>query len=1147
MTNGFIHLRVHSAYSLAEGAIKIDKLVSLCEKHCMPAVAVTDTNNLFGAMDFSLNCAKRGIQPIIACQLNVQHPKKRDYPTSILLYAKNSNGYQNLIQLVSHAYLYSSADTYPEISLDMLSRYSNDIIAATGGVYGSLGAFLLEDDLDGALEYLLFLQRCFSDRLYVELSRHNNPLEERIEESAIKLAYDQNIPLLATNNVSFPTADYFNAHDVLICIAQGKTIYDGDRSTSSPEFYFKSPEEMSELFADLPEALENTVVLAQRCSFCLSKKKTAMPQFKILDGKNQDETLRERSMAGLATRLKSFESNENFDDTKQKYFARLQYELDMIKKMGFSGYFLIVADYVQWAKSKNIPVGPGRGSGAGSIVAWSIEITDVDPIRFKLFFERFLNPDRISMPDFDVDFCQERRDEVIDYVQKKYGEKYVAQIITFGKLQARAVVKDAGRVLAMPYGFMDKISKMIPFHPSNPVTLQQAIDSEEALRTLMESDPQVKNMLGIALKLEGLYRHASVHAAGVVISDKNLLNIVPLYKDSKATMPATQFSMKYIEDAGLIKFDFLGLKTLTVIQKILDTLKKRGISFEAQEIPLDDRKTFELLRSVNCVGVFQIESVGMKDVLRKLQPDHVEDLIALVALYRPGPMDDIPKYIACKHGIEPIKYLHEKLEPILAETYGVMVYQEQVMQIAQEIGGYTLGQADILRRAMGKKDKNEMIAQKKRFIDGAVARGVSMSVAENLFEQMSKFAGYGFNKSHSTPYGLLTYQTAFLKANYPLEFYSAAMTLDSASVDKLYAYCNDAKKNNITVLPPDINLSANDFIVDYETNSIRYSLTAIKGSGENAVRDVVSERERNGSYLSVFDFVERLLPFKIITRRTMENFIKAGAFDRLHPNRNQLFSSLDRIMSIKVEEEQALLFEKNYPELVKVPEWGDNIKMQNEFAAVGFYVSSHPLQQYENQLKKLGFPTIAEAMDMQKSTVAVAISGVIHKTAKNQTKFCILQVSDMSGIAEVTLFSETLASCRDLLEVGNIVILDVVCQRNEEVVKMTADKVQKFEDAYNRNTTITNQAAAPTTVAPAKKKRECVDGIQIKISSVAQLSAVKILLDNFKIGGNVKMEIIVDDKKIFLPDNYYVTVYDVLDLKNAVGVDNVVVKYVELD
>ncbi|MDR1361991.1 MAG: DNA polymerase III subunit alpha [Holosporaceae bacterium] len=1137
--SNFIHLRVHSAYSLSEGAIKIDRLASLCEQHGMPAVAVTDTNNLFGAMDFSIHCSARGIQPIVACQLNVQHTKKHNLATHMLLYVKNANGYKNLIQLVSSAHLRSSSDIYPEVSLDTLSGYSEDIIATTGGIHGSLDAFLMENDLDGAREYLSFLQKCFPNRLYLELSRHNDGLEEQLEEMAIGLAYDHNIPLLATNNVNFPTAAYFNAHDTLICIAQGKTIYDADRHTSSPEFYFKSAEEMTELFADLPEALENTLFLAQRCSFCLSKQKPSMPQFKVPDGKSQDDELQEKSIFGLEKRLKNFENNPDMDDTRQKYLARLFYELDMIKKMGFSGYFLIVSDYVQWAKSENIPVGPGRGSGAGSIVAWAMDITDVDPMRFKLFFERFLNPDRISMPDFDIDFCQERRDEVIDYVQKKYGEQYVAQIITFGKLQARAVVKDVGRVLAMPYGFMDKISKMIPFHPTNPVTLQQAIDSESSLRTLMESDQQVKNLMEIALKLEGLYRHASVHAAGVVISDRNLQQIVPLYKDSKSTMPATQFSMKYIEDAGLIKFDFLGLTTLTIIQKILDALKTRGIDLVAREIPLDDKKTFHLLRSVNCVGVFQIESAGMRDVLRKLQPDHVEDLIALVALYRPGPMDDIPKYIACKHGIEPISYLHEKLEQILAETYGVMVYQEQVMQIAQEIGGYTLGQADILRRAMGKKNKDEMISQKKRFIDGAVARGVSMSVAERLFEQMNKFAGYGFNKSHSTPYGLLTYQTAFLKANYPLEFYAAVMTLSSSSTDKLYVYCNDAKKNNITILPPDVNLSSVDFEVDYERNSIRYSLTAIKGSGENAVRDMVADRKRNGNYESIFDFVERLQPLKIITRRTMENFIKAGVFDTLHPNRNQLFSSLERIMAVKPEAEQELLFAKNYPELLAVSEWDDNAKMQNEFAAVGFYISSHPLQPYENQLKALGLPSIAEAVDLARATLAVAITGVTYKTAKNQTKFCVLQVSDMSGLAEVTLFSETLANYKNLLEIGKVIALDVGCQRNEDVVKMTASKVQNFED-FRR---LHNNNQGVTPAAAVKKNREFIDDLRIKINSLSELSAVKILIDNFRSDGATRIEIVIDGQKILLPDSYYITSYDILDLKNTVGIDNVIVKY----
>ncbi|GHT94483.1 DNA-directed DNA polymerase [Alphaproteobacteria bacterium] len=1009
MSCDFIHLRVHSAYSLAEGAIKIDKLATLCEKHSMPAVAVTDTNNLFGAMDFSINCSSRGIQPIIACQLNVQHPKKIDRPTSLLLYAKNANGYQNLIQLVSNAHLNPTSETHPEISLDLLAQYSGDIILATGGIYGSLGALLLENDADSAKEYISFLHKHFADRLYIELSRHGSVQEQKIEDTAIDLAYDYNIPLVATNNACFATPEYFNAHDVLLCIAQGKTVYDHDRQTSSAEFYFKSPEEMTELFHDLPEAVENTVNIAQRCSFCLTKKKPWMPQFKTSDGKTQDEELRDMSTAGLEEKLKSFKDKEDYNEIREKYFERLEYELNMIQKMGFSGYFLIVSDYVSWAKSQDIPVGPGRGSGAGSIVAWSTKITDVDPMRFQLFFERFLNPERVSMPDFDIDFCQERREEVISYVQQKYGVQSVAQIITFGKLQAKAVVKDVGRALSMAYGFMDKISKMIPFHPTNPLTLQQAIDSEQSLRELIESDPEVKNLMELALKLEGLYRHASVHAAGIVISDRNLQEMVPLYKDPRSSMPVTQFSMKYVESASLIKFDFLGLKTLTVIQKNLDLIKKRGVHLTAQEIPLDDKKTFDLLKSVNCVGVFQIESGGMRDVLRKLQPDRVEDLIALVALYRPGPMDDIPKYIACKHGLEKITYLHEKLEPILSETYGVMVYQEQVMQIAQQVGGYTLGQADILRRAMGKKDKDEMQAQKKRFIDGAVERGVALDIAERMFDQMSKFASYGFNKSHSTPYGLLTYQTAYLKANYTIEFYAAIMTLDMGNTDKLYVCYQDAKENNIKIIPPDINLSEHDFSVtlnpfsaslssqtyassisnieaasakeracgaitstskiaparteaESEPNLIRYSLTAIKGSGENAVREIVRERNENGNFTSIFDFAERLLPKKVVTRRTLEFFIKAGVFDSLHPNRNQLFSSIDDIISMKLDTEQTSLFGKSYPELSKVGEWDEVTKLQHEFSAIGFYISSHPMQQYESLLKSFHFPSLMEAV-----------------------------------------------------------------------------------------------------------------------------------------------------------------------------------------
>ena len=1134
----FIHLRLHSYYSLSEGAVKTEKIIELCEKNNMPAIAITDTNNLFGSLELSMKLSEHGIQHIVGCQLNIKHPKKIDHPTSVLLYAKNKNGYKNLIQLVTKSYLEATSTEFPEISLDTLGDFSEDLILATGGIYGSLGAMLLEDDTNGAKTYLEFLHKKFDNRLYIELSRHNNFNEQKIENRAIDLAYDYNIPLVATNNICFPAKEDFEAHDALICIAQIKTVYDTERKMSSPEFYFKSTQEMCELFSDLPEAIENTMAIAQRCAFCLHKIKPFMPQFKTPEGKTQEETLRDMATAGLEERLEKLKSREDYAEIHPTYFERMEYELGVIEKMGFSGYFLIVADYVRWAKSQNIPVGPGRGSGAGSIVAWSIKITDIDPIRFKLFFERFLNPDRVSMPDFDIDFCQERRDEVIYYVQNKYGYDSVAQIITFGKLQARAVVKDIGRVLSLPYGFVDKISKLIPFNPTHPMTLQEAIDSDKSFQDLIASDPQVNKLIEIALRLEGLNRHASVHAAGVVISDKILKDIVPLYKDHRSLMPVTQFSMKYVESAGLIKFDFLGLKTLTVIQKALDFIKKRGVYLTSQDIPLDDEKTFDLLHKLNCVGVFQIESEGMKTVLSKLRPDKIEDIIALVALYRPGPMDDIPKYIACKHGDEPITYIHEKVKPILEETYGVMVYQEQVMQIAQEIGGYTLGQADILRRAMGKKNKEEMKAQKKRFIDGAVSNGVDLNIAETLFEQMSKFASYGFNKGHSTPYGILTYQTAYLKANYMIEFFAAIMTLDCTNTDKLHAYYQDAKKNGITIDPPDINLSEYDFAVNYEKNSIRYSLTAIKTSGDQVVLEIVKEREKNGKFKSIFDFYERMCKKKVITRKNLENYIRAGVFDSLHPNRRQLFDSVKQIMSLREETDQGSLFADVAPKLVDVPEWNDTDKLQNEFEVIGFYISAHPMEQYEPILKELHFPSLAEAKEYPKTRVVVIINDVTYKTTKNQNRFCVLRVSDASGSAEVSLFSEALTNYRDLLEVGNIVVLSINCVRFDEQLRISADKVQIFDENFSHGVNYHfNHDNNFQNDTPQKPKNKIM---RIKVGGLAELQKIKNFIGNFRRYGTTKIELLfADGKKAVLPDGYLLTTYDILDIRNIVGVENV--------
>lgn len=1156
-STNFVHLRLHSTYSMAEGAIKTEQLIELCEKNRMPAIAVTDSNNIFGAMEFSTKLTEHGIQYILGTQLNIKHPKETknlDHPTSVLLYAKNRNGYENLIQLITSAYLEATNNDYPETSLDALAHFSDDVILATGGMYGSLGAFLLNDDVSGAKEYLEFLQKTFGDRLYIELSRHDNFNEQQIENRMVDLAYDYNIPLLATNNVCFPEKNDFEAHDALICIAQLRTIYDPDRQASNPQFYFKTPQEMTELFSDLPEAIENTLVVAERCSYCLKKIKPFMPQFKSPDGKSQEEALRDMAKAGLEERFEKLKATKDIDAIRPQYEERLNYEISIIEKMGFSGYFLIVADYVRWAKSQNIPVGPGRGSGAGSIVAWTIRITDVDPIRFKLFFERFLNPDRVSMPDFDVDFCQERRDEVMFYVQRKYGYDSVSQIITFGKLQAKAVVRDIGRVLALPYIFVDKLAKAIPFNPADPTPLSKVIKTDKNLQEMIESDPQLEHLIKIALRLEGLNRHASVHAAGVVISDRILRKIVPLYKDHRSTMPVTQFSMKYVESAGLIKFDFLGLKTLTVIQRVLDFIKRRGVDLHSQDIPLDDQKTFQLLNQMNCVGVFQIESGGMRDVLKKLCPDKIEDLIALVALYRPGPMDDIPKYIACKHGREPIRYLHEKLKPILEETYGVMVYQEQVMQIAQEIGGYTLGQADILRRAMGKKNKEEMKAQKKRFIDGAVERGVDLNIAETLFEQMNKFAGYGFNKSHSTPYGILTYQTAYLKANYMLEFFAAIMTIDSGNSDKLYGYYQDAKKNGIKIIPPDINLSDEAFRVNYEDNSIHYSLAAIKGSSDQTAKEIVDERKAHGNFKSIFDFFRRISK-KIGTKKILDAYIKAGVFDSLHPNRHQLLDSVQLIIDNRDNYDQTSLFENGDPDFDDIPMWSETEKLQNEITVIGFYVSSHPLEQYKEILKELHLPTLSEALEMERVKVVVVVNQISYKSTKEKRRYGIIRVSDESTAIDMWVFPETLADSNEILQVGNVVALGIHVNHANDALRITVDSVQPFdknftiEDAavrsfggkkFKRNfkKEDSNEVHSVSSYQPPQNQL-----LQIRVGGIDELQRIKNFINNFHVGGPAKVELTFSDgKKIMLPEKYSVTSYDILDLRDTVGVKNVELK-----
>jgi DNA polymerase-3 subunit alpha len=1052
----FIHLRVHTAYSLLEGAIPVKKLIGLAQKYKMPAVAMTDSGNLFGAFEFSLAAREAGIQPIIGCQVQITSERKNETDLLVLL-AQNQQGYENLLKIVSHTFLHSKDGETPQIDFQTMAAWTEGLIALTGGPLGGLGKCLTRG-LDGRA-YVEALQSLFKDRLYIEVSRQGEltPEAERLEDRLIELAYAYDIPLVATNEAFFPDATLYEAHDALLCIAGGTYVNEMNRRRLTPDHSFKSPQEMEALFADLPEAIGNTRVIAQRCSFLLSPIDPILPSFPCED---EVEELRNQARLGLEDRLTRYVFTPDMAeqeklDLREKYVKQLEYELGVIEGMKFPGYFLIVADFIKWAKAQNIPVGPGRGSGAGSVVAWSLTITDLDPLRFGLVFERFLNPERVSMPDFDIDFCQERRDEVIRYVRDKYGADRVAHIITFGKLQARAVLRDVGRVLQMPYGQVDRICKLIPNNPANPVNIEQSLEIEPQLRQMVEQDPEVKHLIDIAQQLEGLYRHASTHAAGVVIGDRPLDEMVPLYYDARSPLPATQFNMKYIEQAGLVKFDFLGLKTLTVIQKAVDYLKERGVELDMLAIPLDDEKTYELLRRAETIGIFQVESAGMTDVVRKLKPDRFEEIIAVGALYRPGPMDDIPRYIACRHGEEKVTYLYPELEPILRETHGVIVYQEHVLRIAQDLAGYTLGGADILRRAMGKKIKSEMDSQRKKFIDGILSRvGGEPAIAKILFDQIEKFASYAFPKAHAATYALITYQTAYLKAHYPVEYMAALMTLELNNTDKLTFFAREVKRLGIELLPPDVNHSHSVF--RGEKGAIRYALAALKNVGAGAMESIVNEREKKGPYKNIFDFIERV-DGKILNKRQMENLISAGAFDSLWHNRHELMENLEVLLRYGNEDRRSVsLFgvEGSRPKLRPVEEWPPLEKLRLEFGALGFYLTSHPLNAYGVALEQVGVITVAEMLervengrDAQTCRLAGIVMTKQERAAKSGQRYAFVQLSDPTGVFEVTVFSELLSQYRELLEPGTALLITVSAQRMEENLRLTCQGIETLEKA----------------------------------------------------------------------------------------------------
>ena len=1100
----FIHLRVHTAYSLSEGAIKLPKLVELCREHDMPAVAVTDTNNLFGALEFSLAASRVGIQPIIGTQIDIAREGEAARKSNgkaevtrhdrLVLLVQNEIGYENVMEIESEAFLTTEhGDTHT--TLEKLAERADGLLCLAGGPDGPLGRLIADGQGPAAEAMCKRLSDMFPGRFYIEIQRHGTAVERQTEAGLLKLAYNHNIPLVATNDAYFATADMYEAHDALLCIAGGTYVAEQERRRLTEHHHFKSAAEMRQLFADLPEAVDNTVVIARRCAYMPPERAPILPPFEIEGASNEEEALRLMAREGLEARLENQVYIDDMDaeareETARPYRERLDFELNVIIEMGFPGYFLIVADFIQWSKDHGIPVGPGRGSGAGSVVAWALTITDLDPLKFGLLFERFLNPERVSMPDFDIDFCQDRRDEVIRYVQDKYGDDKVAQIITFGKLQARAVLRDVGRVLGMPYRQVDTITKLVPFNPAQPPTLQEAIDGEPQLRAMRDGDETVAQLIDNSLKLEGLYRHASTHAAGVIIGDRRLAELVPLYKDPRSEMPATQFSMKYAEAAGLVKFDFLGLKTLTMLDRAVKLIALREDPPDLLKLPLSDKKTFEMLSKGNTVGVFQLESSGMRDVLRNMRPDTFEDIIALVALYRPGPMDNIPRYIACKHGEEEPDYLHPTLQPILEETYGVMIYQEQVMQIAQLLSGYSLGGADLLRRAMGKKIAAEMEAQRKDFVDGAVGNGVDRAQAGRIFDQVDKFAGYGFNKSHAAAYALVAYQTAYLKANYPVEFLAASMTLDLGNTEKLNVFRQELDRLKIPLLPPDINKSGVVFGVETIVNgttvfAVRYALAAIKNVGRQAMEELVAERDTNGTYADLADFATRLGQSGA-NKRQFENLVRAGAFDSLDPNRKRLFEGAEGVMRLATQSAherssgQESLFGGALSEddnmRLRLPDtldWPVMERLTHEFEAVGSYLSAHPLDAYAGQLRRL---RVTDAADLTTGMAGTApnVAGVVisrqERTSAKGNRFAFVQVSDTSGVFEVVVFSELLATGRELLEGGQRLLITVDVRADDGAgVRLSATNVRPLDEAL---------VNASTELQIVIEDEEAIPGIQ---------------------------------------------------------------------
>ena len=1040
----FNHLKLHTQYSICEGAIKIDELKDYLKDNKTKSIALCDTSNLCGALEFAEKISKTGAQPIIGTQINFKYA---DTIGLLPLFALNEKGYKRIIELSSLSYLKNNEMTEPYIDLDEIFHKTEGLALFSGTIFGFFGKLFEKGKLEEIKDLYLKLRSNYDNRFYLEIQRHNDQNEKSFEKFNLNKSFELKIPLIATNEVFYMHKDMHEAHDALICIKEKTYINEKNRIRYTNHHHFKNDSEMTNLFSDLPEALENNYNFPLRCSFRPFSSQPNLPNISSEKGGNADDILKIDSTNGLKDKFKKYfninEENILINKDYIKYKDRLDHELKIIIEMKYSSYFLIVSDYIKWAKKNDIPVGPGRGSGAGSLVAWCLSITDVDPIKFNLIFERFLNPDRISMPDFDIDFCEEKRDLVFEYLTQKYKDS-VAHIITFGKLKARMVIRDVGRVMGLSYGFVDGISKMIPFDPSRPQSLTECIVGEPRLQKLISDDPRVKKLTDLSLKLEGLNRNVATHAAGVVIADKKLTEVVPLYKDvsSNLLLPSTQFDMYSAENAGLIKFDFLGLKTLTVINNTQKLIRKKNKEFNIENINYDDQKVFDLLSSGKTVGLFQIESAGMREALIQMKPNHIEDIIALVALYRPGPMSNIQIYNDCKHGKQNPDYLHPLLEDILKPTYGVIIYQEQVMQIAQKLSGFTAGQADILRRAMGKKKRSELEKQKQNFINGAVNNGINKEVAAGIFLKIEPFAEYGFNKSHAAAYGIISYQTAFLKTYYPKEFIAASMTMDISNQNKLSEFYEELKRLKVEIIRPNINECFEDFRTS--DNKFYYALGGIKAVGYEAISNIIKERTDNGKFKSINDFINRINP-KDINKLQLEGLVKAGAFDSLNDNRQALFDSIPSfiIKSKNLFENKSTnqidLFGDDDIEddnLVSVIEdWKFEERLSKEFESVGFFISDHPLNQFKDFFKDyeiIDYQTLNNSENIKDSNIAATLLKIQERKTAKGNSYAILKLTDLTSVFELFVFSDLLELNREILKEGNSLILNLNKSTSEE-------------------------------------------------------------------------------------------------------------------